>query len=853
MAYREAAAAALAALGLASGHACAQKADATPSGDAETLGTIVVVGKRASLATAQEIKREKLEIVDSVVAEDINKLPDISVTDALQRVTGVQVARDRGDGTNVAIRGLTQIETTVNGREVFTAGLGRNLDYADIPAELLAGIDVYKTSAANLIEGGIGGLVDLRMHRPFDFVGGQAVATVREIRGDLVDQSKTQYSMLLSNRWKTAGAGEFGALLSVALQDRAFREDLKSTGNPVLRTIGGQPVVAPSGTTESSSFGLRKRKGGNLALQWRPNEALDLYAEANYSELTTIQNQYYLQASAPATASAVTLIPGTQDVQTVTWTNAALTTVGVARDTVDRNSQLAVGGSWNRDDLIIKADLSYTKSHNYLYYSGLTLSGTVAELSQDLSGSIPKSSVRGTDLASLASFTSTSLWYATRPFDGYLKAARLDGEYRLAGDVIDAVSGGLRFARRHATDAPGQLQPSLTPPPPPAANAAPLLITNPISDFLPGSTSIGGYLVGDPNAARNLAALLQTTGISGTFPTSSPLGTWDITEDTSSAYVMATIRSASMPLDGNLGVRLVQTHESISGFAGPNNSSVAPIAIDSRYRDTLPSVNLRYRLAHGLYLRGAASKTMTRPDFNQMSPSITLNPVQTTISAGNPALKPVRADNYDVAAEWYFAKSSSIHLTAFTKKVDDFVISVSAPETYSGVTYQVTRPYNANTADVNGFEVGYQQFYDFLPGWLSGLGLQANYTYVDSKTKDNTLNQEVPLQNLSRNSYNLVLMYEKGPVSARLAYNWRDKFLTGVGNYSGIGPVATYVKAYGWLDASLIYRLNDKVSFSLEGLNLTRTVRQSYWGIESRPNSTWINDRQIGATATIRF
>ena len=133
-------------------------------------------------------------------------------------------------------------------------------------------------------------------------------------------------------------------------------------------------------------------------------------------------------------------------------------------------------------------------------------------------------------------------------------------------------------------------------------------------------------------------------------------------------------------------------------------------------------------------------------------------------------------------------------------------------------------------------EIGYQQFYDFLPGWLSGLGLQANYTYVDSKTKDNTLNQEVPLQNLSRNSYNVVLMYEKGPVSGRLAYNWRDKFLSAVGYYAGIGGVPTYVKAYGWLDASLTYRWNDKVSFSLEGLNLTRTVRQSYWGVESRPN-----------------
>jgi outer membrane receptor for ferrienterochelin and colicin len=112
---------------------------------------VVVTGQRASLMSAQGIKRDKIEIVDSVVADDINKLPDFNVTDALQRVTDVQILRDRGEGAGVAIRGLTQMETTLNGREVFTAGLGRNLDFADIPAEMVSSINVYKTSSADHI------------------------------------------------------------------------------------------------------------------------------------------------------------------------------------------------------------------------------------------------------------------------------------------------------------------------------------------------------------------------------------------------------------------------------------------------------------------------------------------------------------------------------------------------------------------------------------------------------------------------------------------------------------------------------------------------------------------------------
>ena len=181
--------------------------------DKVPLSRIVVIGQRASLATAQAIKREQPGIVDSVVADDIIKLPDFSVTDALQRVTGVQILRDRGEGGGVTVRGLTQMETTLNGREVFTAGTGRSLDFADIPAELVAGIDVYKTSSAEHIEGGIGGLVDLRTRRPFDFAGRQLAASARLVHGDLVQRDAPQFAALASQRWSLAGAGEFGAQL----------------------------------------------------------------------------------------------------------------------------------------------------------------------------------------------------------------------------------------------------------------------------------------------------------------------------------------------------------------------------------------------------------------------------------------------------------------------------------------------------------------------------------------------------------------------------------------------------------------------------------------------------------------
>jgi TonB-dependent receptor len=181
------------------------------------------------------------------------------------------------------------------------------------------------------------------------------------------------------------------------------------------------------------------------------------------------------------------------------------------------------------------------------------------------------------------------------------------------------------------------------------------------------------------------------------------------------------------------------------------------------------------------------------------------------------------------------------------------VTTISNPEVHEGEVYQVSRPQNTSSATVKGLEFGYQQFFDFLPGWMSGLGVQANYTFVDSETPSTILGGNAPLQNLSRHSANLVGMVERGRVSARIAYNWRDRFLSGITNVVDIGSLPVYTQAYGWLDASLGYRISDQMSIAVEGTNLLNTMRKSYYGEATRPQSAWLNDRQISVTATIRF
>ena len=185
-----------------------------PATDAPTDGTsapaeIVVSGFRASLQSAENIKRDSSQIVDSIVASDIGKLPDRNIAEALQRVAGIQIQRNYGEGSSVAIRGLTQVRTELNGRDIFTAGDDNGLNLEDIPAELLAGIDVYKNPSADQIEGQLAGVINIRTRKPFDFSGFKIAASATNNYYDLTKKSGPSGSLLVSDRWNT-GIGEIG-------------------------------------------------------------------------------------------------------------------------------------------------------------------------------------------------------------------------------------------------------------------------------------------------------------------------------------------------------------------------------------------------------------------------------------------------------------------------------------------------------------------------------------------------------------------------------------------------------------------------------------------------------------------
>jgi len=314
----------------------------------------------------------------------------------------------------------------------------------------------------------------------------------------------------------------------------------------------------------------------------------------------------------------------------------------------------------------------------------------------------------------------------------------------------------------------------------------------------------------------------------------------------------------------------------------------------------LPSLNLRMKAGNELQFRFAASKGMTRPELYQMQAytSLTQTPHthqdangQTVLDSisysgtarGNPLLKPTLSNNFDLTAEYYFGRSSSLTMAVFDKELKDIIIGRTSVYTLTDADgqprdFSITSPVNGAKGRARGFEIGYQQYFDKLPGWLSGFGVSGNYTYIDSKmsmyspvdrewctpkdTVDANLARDlmgcdtnghvlgnVPMVGMSRNSFNVALLYDRGPVSARLAYTWRSKYLQAVNAYgtadgSGIDQnpnspnfgnsysvnyaLPTWGGDYGQLDMGVQYKVTDNLTVAFEGQNLTDALYKTY-------------------------
>lgn len=894
--------------------ALAQDAAEVPLGAVAEEEEIVVSGVRASERAAIDIKRNSVSVVDSIVAEDLGKLPDQNVAESLQRVAGVTIERNRGEGRYVTVRGFGPKfnAVTVNGRTLATDNNGREFSFDVIPSEVISGADVYKSPQANLNGSSIGATINVKTLRPLDQRKGFHFAgAATGMYSEIAQTWNPEFSGVAS--WKN-DAGTFGVALAGVYSKQENRIDeftigaghvKRSAGDSYYNLAGvprgriGAGVQNFSGVSMPSNlspfFFERKldRWAINGSVQMRPSDKLTVTVDALYSKARFREQQTGLAFDFAGGILAEQVVQGGTVVNGVQTGGEAVLqryTGGFVDQIIqydDRNvttGQFGVNVDWNpTDTLRIRLDGSLSDASRRGKENNLftTIRRKNVNLFFDRRSGSPIYDYGFTSPNYANAATNPNgvtahyyIWGGGSDIDDEIEEYKGDVEWKPGNGALTVYAGAMAQSRIK----------TITSDETPFGEQCTYCDSNralPASLFAPTNRSF--FSGGGGNVIRDWLyyspqALIQTIDQFAaqdgkTFDPAvfSPSGSSVVNEKVNSAYAMAAweTRLGGMDLAVNFGMRYEDTDYTSSGASrqvlsarptggGQNTivvSPVSPISFRGKYHDWLPSLNVRLGVTNNFILRFAASEVLTRPTLSDLSPRQTIqtNPGNETIRRGNPDLQPFRAKQAEVGAEWYFAPGALLNVAAFYKDIESFVTLTTTRQLIDQVQFQVTVPDNGKGATVKGFEVGYRQSFDnWLPGTLGGFGVQASYNYTDSNAQYSNpiANVSYGLEGLSKNSYSLVGFYEKYGITARAAYTYRDNFLQIA---SGRNGEPEYFDAYGQLDLSLAYDVGRNFTVFADAINVNNAKEFIYSVSEDRTKEYRKTGRRISAGVRARF
>ncbi|OZY87304.1 hypothetical protein CBP51_10085 [Cellvibrio mixtus] len=853
----------------------------------QALEEIVVTGYKASLKSALDTKRDSNGVVDAISSEDIGKFPDTNLAESLQRITGVSIDRSGGEGRQVTVRGLGPQFNTVllNGRQMPNANASRGFNFDTVAAEMVSGVEVYKTSTATTQSGGIGATINVKTAKPLD-LGTKFAGSVKGLNETNLDDVTPAISGLVSTTFND----NFGVLAAVSYQERQYQTDSVEqrrwdwrSRRPatqgsylVLPDAQGNPINAdfyPTQTAVKRQEFERERLNGSLVFEYKPADNLSITLDAQYSDLQQEGMEYESAAWYGYGNNEQYEIDENATIVNRTVTNAGLDFF--VNNPVTQETGLSTGleVDWDISDSS-KLVLGYSQSK--------------AEAQPDKQANISRSDVQASPLSftfeirdDVAShyYDNTDISLANAriwQYDGYsdprtdeIKQSRVD--YTFTEDSL-TVKAGLMFTdqtktiEQYMAKAGTVLQGKYN-----LVGADPATsIYRSVADAQNAGYAVKtmnhailgnlAYFSFDPLAFNDWIAYAQQDAGATAAQKDAANSTlelqpnWsEINEQTTAVYVEAT---KSFDLNGRdltvvLGTRyedtsvdstsLEQTLVSLTppAVAGESYTRVygdsVPFTDGDGYDVFLPNLSLKYDLMDDVVVRFGASRTITRPELSDLKSARTLGDVregQTGVgSAGNPNLKPFMSDNFDLSAEWYVNDFDYVSIGAFSKSIDNFVVTEGLPETISGVidpstgqdvVYEMRRPRNLDTKKVSGIEVGGQHIFGD-----TGFGVIANATFVFA---DPDYDFETPLGEIPTadavvgvsDSANLVGFYENGPFQIRIAYNWRDSFVRGFQYYyTSTSNEPVVVEDYSQIDISMSYDLTDNVSIFLEGINVT--------------------------------
>jgi len=830
--------------------------------------TVIVNGVRAALEQSLRQKRNADAVVEVVTAEDIGKMPDKNVADAIQRLPGVNTQSSAGgeggfgENDRVSLRGTSPSlqQTLFNGHAISTGdwfvlnqvggNVGRSSSFSLLPSELVGSIVVQKSATADLVEGGVSGAINVITRRPLDFRQPLTVeASVQANYNDLAKKTQPQVSALVS--WKNPES-TFGVLLQGFSEKQSVRRDgqeilgytpISATSAAALANPALAGVAAPTFIGAALFEQVKKRQGGAFDIEAKPSRDFGLDLNGFYSKLEAPhQNTNWLAAPANSINSA-NQVPQNAVVRNNTLVSAAFPINSGEVDNIYRPDAggeswyLDLNGRWRASD-----DLSFTgklgKTHGVgwdrsdVYYQNNVDGG----MTYGLNGLNPASvSYPGGNTARPGS-TAWAGGGEAQSVDQE-KYAQVDGEWRLHDGMLSALRFGARFTNhKRSAEHPLETRPGALgfSNPGPAWNGQ-MYPSDFGSDL--GGNFYNNYFKYDGAALGAWGAVPGNRLLDYTVR-HNWLDEFRVAEKTKAAYVM--LEAGGDAWSGNIGVRAVETRQTttVNLPGGPNAITgsafgpYTPTPYERTYRDWLPSANLKYDLRQDLVLRGGVAKTMARPDYSALGGSVSLNDDALSGSGGNVNLDPVRSTNFDLSAEWYYMPKALLSAGLFYMDFSSIVAQGTSTGSYYNnkrgtfTDYQITSPYNTGAKN-KGVELSWQH------PLFDNFGFLANYTWADGKLDDGG-----ELLNSSKNTYNLTGYYENERFSARLAYSYRSEYKAGVDR-----GASQHVDGMPSLAASVNVKLNEHLTLTFDALNLTNETIKMYAENQDRPRAFYSNGR----------
>ncbi|WP_308366324.1 MULTISPECIES: TonB-dependent receptor [unclassified Microbulbifer] len=944
----------------------AQEAVSEDEKDPAQLEEVTVTGMRQSLETSVAIKKNTMEIVDSITAEDIGKLPDPNVAETLTRIPGVQGYRyggegasPFGEGSGLTIRGLSgQTASRVDGRAYFTAG-GREFNIEGAIPGMIAGVDVYKNPSAEHIEGGIGGLVNIKTRKPLDFDERTFNVAVSNRYNDLSEGNSPEFFGLYADRWQT-DFGEMGLMIAGNYQESHNRSDsdpVFARGPQLRRAISADSAeyadLVTAGEVDAAYLGRsdisylteanyadyseeeranlitalgqtkqafqedinRVRKGANVTFEWRPSDTLELYATANYNyylydqeyrfmvfgsgiggdsryvqDLSTVDYTFdegFMNRNSNGGANE--LVAG-QRLAGGTFLNTSLETWGGHEDHPYETWNTAFGGEWQATEkLDVKFDVSYiqaTQEADNRKVAFVPRSGVTWDVTRTLMKEPHRLDISGPDLSDPSNFV-------VRYFDNNRNqkweddgwATQVDFKYQMDLPLIEDIKFGARYATQSASfrnfsywgkpiSTDGEWLTEDQSNAVSADSLAGLLDTSPTNWLDDRAGYSGGYVVYDPrklegNRVRNL---FPQAGIPLDGEQEEHLLDRRYSEEESlAAYFMVDFAYGDI-IKGNVGARVVQTDLYARAMIVDPNDEIVPNEDGTSYLDVLPSLNVTGYIDEDTLVRFGYAKGITRPSLSALNPVVRVDQETGMGSVGNPDLRPLKANSFDVSLEKYFSGANYVSLGLFYKDIDGFFNSESTCQSISAFPthrspdnncpanqYNVSRTINAEKGMARGVELAFQTFfdYDFLPQALHNFGVSGSYTILDTENpvKMNDEIVEMPMPFQSDTSWSLSGMYEDDFMSARVVYTYRSEFANNNDAWPSWG---VYTEGYGILDASMNFNLTEDLALSVNASNLTNEAPDRYAGDPRDYDSNFliqhfVNGRVFGAGLRYSF